>query len=72
MIVVGSVEVMVEVIEMMLVGYVVLFNGFGLDYIGDDGCIVVVGVVLNVFILMRWCDFYVGIFWYKYVFVVIC
>ncbi|WP_304441836.1 M13-type metalloendopeptidase, partial [Mycobacterium sp. 1482292.6] len=43
----GSAEATVEITETMLPGHAALPNGFGLDYIGDDGRTVTAGVAPN-------------------------
>lgn len=73
---VGFVEVIVEVLECMVSGYVFLFNGFGFDYFDEyeDLCMgwcCCFGVVLNELIFVEYCDLIVGMFWYKLVFVCI-
>src|SRR5262249_57163867 len=40
----GSAEATVEITETMLAGHASLPNGFGLDYIGDDGRTIVPGL----------------------------
>ncbi len=63
----GSVEAAVEITETMLPGHASLPNGFGLDYVGDDGCTVVPGVAPNALTSTEWRDPYAGTPWHKHV-----
>ena len=51
----------------MLPGHAALPNGFGLDYIGDDGSTVVPGVAPNALTSTEWRDTYAGTPWHKHV-----
>ena len=63
----GSAEATVEITETMLAGHAALPNGFGLDYIGDDGRTVVPGVAPNALTSTDWRDPYAGTPWHKHV-----
>ena len=63
----GSAEATVEITETMLAGHAALPNGFGLDYIGDDGSTVVPGVAPNALTSTEWRDPYAGTPWHKHV-----
>ncbi len=63
----GSAEVAVEITETMLAGHAALPNGFGLDYVGDDGNTVVPGVAPNALTSTEWRDPYAGTPWHKHV-----
>lgn len=63
----GSAEATVEITETMLPGHAALPNGFGLDYIGDDGQTVVPGVAPNALTSTAWRDSYAGTPWHKHV-----
>jgi anaerobic selenocysteine-containing dehydrogenase len=63
----GSAEATVEITETMLAGHASLPNGFGLDYIGDDGRTVVPGVAPNALTSTDWRDPYAGTPWHKHV-----
>jgi anaerobic selenocysteine-containing dehydrogenase len=63
----GSAEATVEITETMLAGHAALPNGFGLDYIDDDGQTVVPGVAPNMLTSTRWRDPYAGTPWHKHV-----
>jgi len=63
----GSAEATIEVTETMLPGHAALPNGFGLDYIDDDGHIVIPGVAPNMLTSTRWRDRYAGTPWHKHV-----
>ncbi len=63
----GSAEATVEISETMLAGHAALPNGFGLDYVDDDGCTVTPGVAPNVLTSTRWRDPYAGTPWHKHV-----
>src|SRR6516225_4729437 len=63
----GSAEATVEITETMLAGHAALPNGFGLDYVGDDGRTVVPGVAPNALTSTEWRDPYAGTPWHKHV-----
>jgi anaerobic selenocysteine-containing dehydrogenase len=63
----GDAEATVEITETMLPGHAALPNGFGLDYIDDDGHTVVPGVAPNMLTSTRWRDRYAGTPWHKHV-----
>ncbi|OBI84191.1 molybdopterin-dependent oxidoreductase [Mycobacterium sp. 1245805.9] len=63
----GSAEATVEVTETMLAGHAALPNGFGLDYVGEDGRTVVPGVAPNSLTSTEWRDPYAGTPWHKHV-----
>ncbi len=63
----GSAEATVEIAETMLAGHAALPNGFGLDYVGDDGRTVIPGVAPNVLTSTGWRDPYAGTPWHKHV-----
>ncbi|MGA8251923.1 MAG: molybdopterin oxidoreductase family protein [Mycobacterium sp.] len=63
----GNAEATVEITETMLPGHAALPNGFGLDYIGDDGSTVVPGVAPNALTSTEWRDKYAGTPWHKHV-----
>ncbi|CQD04037.1 molybdopterin oxidoreductase Fe4S4 subunit [Mycobacterium lentiflavum] len=63
----GSAEATVEITETMLPGHAALPNGFGLDYIEDDGRTVVPGVAPNALTSTGWRDPYAGTPWHKHV-----
>jgi anaerobic selenocysteine-containing dehydrogenase len=63
----GSAEATVEITETMLPGHAALPNGFGLDYVGDDGSTVVPGVAPNALTSTEWRDKYAGTPWHKHV-----
>ncbi len=63
----GSAEATVEVTETMLPGHAALPNGFGLDYVGDDGQTVIPGVAPNALTSTGWRDSYAGTPWHKHV-----
>jgi anaerobic selenocysteine-containing dehydrogenase len=63
----GSAEATVEVTETMLAGHAALPNGFGLDYVGEDGRTVVPGVAPNALTSTEWRDPYAGTPWHKHV-----
>jgi anaerobic selenocysteine-containing dehydrogenase len=63
----GSAEATVEITETMLPGHAVLPNGFGLDYIDNDGRTVVPGVAPNTLTSTEWRDPYAGTPWHKHV-----
>ncbi|QUR65950.1 molybdopterin-dependent oxidoreductase [Mycobacterium spongiae] len=63
----GSAEATVEVTETMLAGHAALPNGFGLDYVDDDGRTLVPGVAPNSLTSTGWRDSYAGTPWHKHV-----
>ena len=63
----GSAEATVEITETMLPGHASLPNGFGLDYVGEDGATVVPGVAPNALTSTEWRDKYAGTPWHKHV-----
>ncbi len=63
----GSAEATVEITETMLAGHAALPNGFGLDYIDDDGHTVIPGVAPNALTSTEWRDAYAGTPWHKHV-----
>jgi anaerobic selenocysteine-containing dehydrogenase len=63
----GIAEASIEITETMLPGHAALPNGFGLDYIDDDGHTVVPGVAPNMLTSTRWRDRYAGTPWHKHV-----
>ncbi|WP_156296261.1 molybdopterin-dependent oxidoreductase [Mycobacterium paragordonae] len=63
----GSAEATVEITETMLPGHAALPNGFGLDYVGEDGHTVVPGVAPNALTSTKWRDPYAGTPWHKHV-----
>ncbi|WP_297847715.1 molybdopterin dinucleotide binding domain-containing protein, partial [Mycobacterium sp.] len=63
----GSAEATVEITETMLAGHAALPNGFGLDYLDDDGHTVVPGVAPNALTSTEWRDPYAGTPWHKHV-----
>ena len=63
----GSAEATVEINETMLAGHAALPNGFGLDYVDDDGRTVVPGVAPNTLTSTDWRDAYAGTPWHKHV-----
>jgi anaerobic selenocysteine-containing dehydrogenase len=63
----GSAEATIEVTETMLPGHAALPNGFGLDYIDNDGRTVVPGVAPNALTSTGWRDSYAGTPWHKHV-----
>ena len=63
----GSAEATVEVTETMLPGHAALPNGFGLDYVAEDGSTVVPGVAPNALTSTGWRDRYAGTPWHKHV-----
>ncbi|MBW0014002.1 molybdopterin dinucleotide binding domain-containing protein, partial [Mycobacterium sp.] len=63
----GHAEATIEVSETMLPGHASLPNGFGLDYIDDDGRTVVPGVAPNTLTSTGWRDRYAGTPWHKHV-----
>ncbi|HWF27859.1 MAG TPA: molybdopterin dinucleotide binding domain-containing protein, partial [Mycobacterium sp.] len=63
----GDAEATIEITETMLPGHAALPNGFGLDYIDDDGHTIVPGVAPNMLTSTRWRDRYAGTPWHKHV-----
>ncbi|MEO3759331.1 molybdopterin-dependent oxidoreductase [Mycobacterium sp. B14F4] len=63
----GSTEASVEVNEAMLPGHASLPNGFGLDFVDDDGRTHVPGVAPNALTSSDWRDAYAGTPWHKHV-----
>jgi anaerobic selenocysteine-containing dehydrogenase len=63
----GSAEATVEITETMLPGHAALPNGFGLDYIGEDGITIIPGVAPNALTSTGWRDSYAGTPWHKHV-----
>ncbi|OBG99574.1 molybdopterin oxidoreductase [Mycobacterium sp. E2699] len=63
----GSAEATVEITETMLAGHASLPNGFGLDYVDDDGNVVTPGVAPNALTSTQWRDPYAGTPWHKHV-----
>ena len=63
----GNAEATVEITETMLPGHAALPNGFGLDYVGDDGRTVAPGVAPNTLTSTKWRDPYAGTPWHKHV-----
>jgi anaerobic selenocysteine-containing dehydrogenase len=63
----GTAEATIEITETMLPGHAALPNGFGLDYIDDDGQTVVPGVAPNMLTSTGWRDRYAGTPWHKHV-----
>ena len=63
----GFAEATVEITETMLAGHAALPNGFGLDYVDDDGHTVAPGVAPNALTATAWRDPYAGTPWHKHV-----
>jgi anaerobic selenocysteine-containing dehydrogenase len=63
----GSAEASVEITEAMLPGHASLPNGFGLDFIADDGTTRIPGVAPNALTSTEWRDVYAGTPWHKHV-----
>jgi formate dehydrogenase len=63
----GSAEASVEISEAMQRGHASLPNGYGLDYIDNDGAIKVPGVAPNTLTSTHWHDPYAGTPWHKHV-----
>jgi anaerobic selenocysteine-containing dehydrogenase len=63
----GSAEASVEITETMLPGHASLPNGYGLDFVDDDGAIQVPGVAPNALTSTEWRDVYAGTPWHKHV-----
>ena len=63
----GSAEAVVEVTDAMLPGHISLPNGQGVDYPGEDGRPIVVGVPTNQLTSIEWRDPLAGMPWHKHV-----
>lgn len=63
----GTAEASVEVSEAMLPGHASLPNGFGVDFLDDDGRAHVPGVAPNALTSSDWRDAYAGTPWHKHV-----
>ncbi|KBZ68069.1 molybdopterin-dependent oxidoreductase [Mycobacterium colombiense] len=63
----GSAEATIEITETMMAGHAALPNGFGLDYVDDEGRTVTPGVAPNVLTSTEWRDPYAGTPWHKHV-----
>lgn len=63
----GSAEATIEITETMLPGHAALPNGFGLDYVDDNGQTIVPGVAPNTLTSTVWRDSYAGTPWHKHV-----
>ncbi|GBE64580.1 oxidoreductase [Mycobacterium sp. MFM001] len=63
----GSAEASVEVSEAMLPGHASLPNGYGLDFVDDDGATLIPGVAPNSLTSTEWRDDYAGTPWHKHV-----
>lgn len=63
----GSAEATIEITETMLPGHAALPNGFGLDYVDDNGRTIVPGVAPNTLTSTVWRDSYAGTPWHKHV-----
>ncbi|GFG54826.1 molybdopterin oxidoreductase [Mycolicibacterium agri] len=63
----GSAEATVEISEAMLPGHASLPNGFGVDFVDEDGRTVVPGVAPNALTSTEWRDPYAGTPWHKHV-----
>jgi len=63
----GSVEAGVEISEAMLPGHASLPNGFGLDFVDDEGQEHVPGVAPNALTSSDWRDAFAGTPWHKHV-----
>ncbi|HMC69615.1 MAG TPA: molybdopterin dinucleotide binding domain-containing protein, partial [Mycobacteriales bacterium] len=63
----GRAEATVEITETMLAGHAALPNGFGLDYVDEDGRTVVPGVAPNALTSTEWRDPFAGTPWHKHV-----
>lgn len=63
----GCAEATVEISEAMLAGHASLPNGFGLDFIDDDGSTRIPGVAPNALTSAEWRDAYAGTPWHKHV-----
>jgi formate dehydrogenase len=63
----GSAEASVEISEAMLPGHASLPNGFGLDFVDEDGHAHIPGVAPNSLTSTEWRDAYAGTPWHKHV-----
>ncbi|ORW01988.1 molybdopterin-dependent oxidoreductase [Mycobacterium kyorinense] len=63
----GSAEASVEISEAMLPGHASLPNGYGLDFVDDDGATLIPGVAANSLTSTEWRDEYAGTPWHKHV-----
>lgn len=63
----GSAEATIEITETMMAGHAALPNGFGLEYVDDEGRTVIPGVAPNVLTSTEWRDPYAGTPWHKHV-----
>jgi anaerobic selenocysteine-containing dehydrogenase len=63
----GTAEATIEITETMLPGHAALPNGFGLDYVDEDGQTLVPGVAPNMLTSTGWRDRYAGTPWHKHV-----
>jgi formate dehydrogenase len=63
----GSAQATVEISEAMLAGHASLPNGFGLDFVDDDGSTRVPGVAPNALTSTEWRDAYAGTPWHKHI-----
>ncbi|WAC91301.1 molybdopterin-dependent oxidoreductase [Mycobacterium sp. Aquia_213] len=63
----GSAEATIEITETMLPGHAALPNGFGLDYVAEDGQTIIPGVAPNTLTSTGWRDSYAGTPWHKHV-----
>ncbi|OMB89227.1 molybdopterin-dependent oxidoreductase [Mycobacterium colombiense] len=63
----GSAEATIEITETMMAGHAALPNGFGLDYVDDEGRTVTPGVAPNALTSTEWRDPYAGTPWHKHV-----
>jgi formate dehydrogenase len=63
----GAAEASVEVSQAMLPGHASLPNGFGLDFVDEDGRTTIPGVAPNMLTSSAWRDAYAGTPWHKHV-----
>ncbi|MCH9702081.1 MAG: molybdopterin-dependent oxidoreductase, partial [Actinomycetia bacterium] len=63
----GAAEATVEISDAMLPGHASLPNGYGLDFIDDDGRELIPGVAPNSLTSTGWRDAYAGTPWHKHV-----
>ncbi|OAN37581.1 molybdopterin-dependent oxidoreductase [Mycolicibacterium iranicum] len=63
----GSAEATVEISDAMLPGHASLPNGFGVDFVDEDGAAEVPGVAPNALTSSSWRDKYAGTPWHKHV-----
>jgi anaerobic selenocysteine-containing dehydrogenase len=63
----GAAEATVEISDAMLAGHASLPNGFGLDYVGEDGETIIPGVAPNSLTSSDWRDEFAGTPWHKHV-----